>query len=272
MGSDAAIAVLSDRSRLLYDYFTQLFAQVTNPPLDAIREELVTSLSATIGPEANLLSASQGSCRQILLPLPVIDRDDLAKLMYVNEHGETPGFKAFAIDGLFQVGAAGTAGAPTVAGGEALRRALDDVRRRVSEAIADGANLIVLSDRNSTAEWAPIPSLLLTGAVHHHLVREKTRTKVGLVIETRRRPRGAPHGVAYRVRGGGGEPLPRPGHHRRHDLRGPAGRDLSPPGAAQLHQGGMQGRAQGDVEDGHLHRGLLHGGPGVRSDRARPRR
>ncbi len=184
MGSDAAIAVLSDRSRLLYDYFTQLFAQVTNPPLDAIREELVTSLSATIGPEANLLSASQGSCRQILLPLPVIDRDDLAKLMYVNEHDETPGFKAFAIDGLFEVGEAGTAGAPTAAGGDALRRALGDVRRRVSEAIADGANLIVLSDRNSTAEWAPIPSLLLTGAVHHHLVREKTRTKVGLVIES----------------------------------------------------------------------------------------
>ena len=184
MGSDTSIAVLSDRARLLYDYFTQLFAQVTNPPLDAIREELVTSLSATIGPEANLLAASQGACRQILLPLPVIDRDDLAKLMYVNEHGETPGFKAFAIDGLFEVGQAGAAGQPTEAGGEALRRAIEEVRRRVSEAIAEGANLIVLSDRNATAEWAPIPSLLLTAAVHHHLVREKTRTKVGLVIET----------------------------------------------------------------------------------------
>ncbi len=117
MGSDTSIAVLSDRSRLLYDYFTQLFAQVTNPPLDAIREELVTSLSATIGPEANLLEARQGSCRQIMLPLPVIDRDDLAKLMYVNEHGETPGFKAFAIDGLFDIREAGGAGAATAAGG-----------------------------------------------------------------------------------------------------------------------------------------------------------
>ena len=184
MGSDASIAVLSDRSRLLYDYFTQLFAQVTNPPLDAIREELVTSLAATVGPEGNLLDARPGSCRQILLPLPVIDRDDLAKLMYVNEHGETPGFKAFAIDGLFEVGEAGGVGAPTPAGGEALARALADVRRRVSEAIAEGANIIVLSDRNSTEEWAPIPSLLLTSAVHHHLVREKTRTQVGLVIET----------------------------------------------------------------------------------------
>ena len=184
MGSDTSIAVLSDRSRLLYDYFTQLFAQVTNPPLDAIREELVTSLAATIGPEANLLEARCGSCRQILLPLPVIDRDDLAKLMYVNEHGETPGFKAFAVDGLFDVREAGRAGAPTEAGGEAMRRAIDEVRRRVSAAIAEGANVIVLSDRNATADWAPIPSLLLTAAIHHHLVREKTRTKVGLVVET----------------------------------------------------------------------------------------
>ncbi|HXA74047.1 MAG TPA: glutamate synthase large subunit [Acidimicrobiales bacterium] len=184
MGSDTSIAVLSNRSRLLFDYFTQLFAQVTNPPLDAIREELVTSLAATIGPEANLLEARCGSCRQILLPLPVIDRDDLAKLMYVNEHGETPGFKAFAVDGLFDVREAGRAGAPTEAGGEALRRAIEEVRRRVSDAIAEGANIIVLSDRNATEDWAPIPSLLLTAAIHHHLVREKTRTKVGLVVET----------------------------------------------------------------------------------------
>ena len=104
--------------------------------------------------------------------------------MYVNEHGETPGFKAFAIDGLFEVREAGEAGAPTAAGGDALRRAIEDVRSKVSEAIADGANLIVLSDRNATVDWAPIPSLLLTAAIHHHLVREKTRTKVGLVIET----------------------------------------------------------------------------------------
>ncbi len=177
MGSDTAIAVLSERPRLLYDYFTQLFAQVTNPPLDAIREELVTSLAATIGPEGNLLDASPGGPRQILVPQPVIDRDDLAKLMYVNEHGETPGFKAFTVDALFPVG-------PNRAGGEALAAALEDVRRRVSAAIAGGANLIVLSDRHSTAELAPIPSLLVTAAVHHHLVRERTRTKVGLVVET----------------------------------------------------------------------------------------
>ncbi len=181
MGSDTSIAVLSDRPRLLYDYFTQLFAQVTNPPLDAIREELVTSLAATIGPEANLLDAQPGRCRQILVPRPVIDRDDLAKLMYVNEHGETPGFKAFTVDALFPV-AAGAPGEGAL--GAALAHALEDVRRRVSDAIASGANLIVLSDRNSTAELAPIPSLLVTSAVHHHLVRERTRTRVGLVVET----------------------------------------------------------------------------------------
>ncbi len=103
MGTDTAIAVLSDRPRLLYDYFTQLFAQVTNPPLDAIREELVTSLLSTLGPEANLLDPTADSCRQIVLPMPVIDNDDLAKLLYVNEDGSTPGFRAFAIDGLFEV-------------------------------------------------------------------------------------------------------------------------------------------------------------------------
>ena len=103
MGSDTPPAVLSERPRLLYDYFTELFAQVTNPPLDAIREELVTSLEATVGPERNLLEPEPESCRQISLPYPVIDNDDLAKLLYVNEHGETPGFSGFAVDGLFPV-------------------------------------------------------------------------------------------------------------------------------------------------------------------------
>ncbi len=184
MGSDTAIAVLSERSRTLYDYFTQLFAQVTNPPLDAIREELVTSLAATVGPADNLLVAQHGSCRQVIMPHPVIDLDDLAKLMYINEHGETPGFKAFTIDGLFPVGDAGDVGRPTEAGGRALAEAIDRVRQRVSAAIEDGANVIILSDRNATTELAPIPSLLLVSAIHHHLVRERKRTRVGLVVES----------------------------------------------------------------------------------------
>jgi glutamate synthase (NADPH/NADH) large chain len=178
MGSDTPIAVLSSRPRLLYDYFTELFAQVTNPPLDAIREEIVTSLASTIGPERNLLEPEPESCRQVVMPFPIIDNDDLAKLMYINEHGETPGFRAFAVDGLFPLAdpAAGD-------GGESLRAAIAKVCLRVSEAIALGANVIILSDRNANAEYAPIPSLLLTSAVHHHLVREKTRTRVGLVVE-----------------------------------------------------------------------------------------
>ena len=174
MGNDAAVAVLSERPRLIFDYFTQLFAQVTNPPLDAIREELVTSNLSKLGPEQNLLEPTPESCRQIILPYPVVDNDDLAKLVYVNEHGETPGFKAFAIDGLFDPDG----------GGAALAQAIENVRDRVSTAISLGANIIVLSDRNSNANMAPIPSLLLTGAVHEHLVRAKTRTRVGLVVET----------------------------------------------------------------------------------------
>ncbi|HEV2362327.1 MAG TPA: glutamate synthase large subunit, partial [Acidimicrobiales bacterium] len=180
MGSDTPAAVLSDRPRLLYDYFTQLFAQVTNPPLDAIREEMVTSLAATIGPERNLLAPGPDSCRQIALHFPVIDNDDLAKLMYIDEAGETPGFSAYTVDGLFPV--ADAAGAADL--GETLAASIEKVCSRVSEAIALGANIIILSDRHSGPELAPIPSLLLTSAVHHHLVREKTRTKVGLVVET----------------------------------------------------------------------------------------
>jgi len=174
MGHDAAIAALSERPRLLFDYFTQLFAQVTNPPLDAIREELVTSPRSKLGPEANLLDPGPGSCRQIVLPYPVVDNDELAKLVYVNERGETPGFDAFAIDGLFDV----TGGAAALAG------AIEEVRRRVSIAIALGSNIIVLSDRNSNAQMAPIPSLLLTAAVHEHLVRQKTRSRVGILVES----------------------------------------------------------------------------------------
>ncbi|HUQ39394.1 MAG TPA: glutamate synthase large subunit [Acidimicrobiales bacterium] len=173
MGTDTPVAVLSNRPRMLFDYFSQLFAQVTNPPLDAIREELVTSMASTIGPEHNLLEPTPASCRQVVLPWPIIDNEDLAKIQYINEDGNLPGFRTFAIDGLF----------PVAEGGAGLRTALENIRAQVSDAIAGGARLIVLSDRYATAELAPIPSLLLTSAVHHHLIREKTRTRVGLVVE-----------------------------------------------------------------------------------------
>ena len=173
MGSDTPVAVLSERPRLLFDYFTQLFAQVTNPPLDAIREELVTSLSGTVGPEHNLLEPTSASCRLIELHSPILDNDDLAKLLYVNEHGETPGFTPFVVDGLF----------PVASGGAGLEAALARICSEVLAAIDRGANVIVLSDRHASRELAPIPSLLLTAAVHHHLVRERARAKVGLVVE-----------------------------------------------------------------------------------------
>ena len=173
MGTDTPVAVLSEKPRLLFDYFSQLFAQVTNPPLDAIREELVTSLSGSIGPEQNLLDPTAASCRQIVVPFPVIDNDDLAKIVQVNDDGDQPGLSAVTIYGLY----------PVNGGGEALRDALDRVRREVSTAIAAGARIIVLSDRESTETMAPIPSLLMTSAVHHHLIREKSRTQVGLIVE-----------------------------------------------------------------------------------------
>ena len=173
MGTDTPIAVLSDKPRLLFDYFSQLFAQVTNPPLDAIREELVTSLSGSIGPEANLLDPTPASCRQIVLPFPVFSNDDLSKIRHINRNGDMPGFQVHLVRGLY----------PVEGGGEALAAQLDELCEEVSAAIAGGARIIVLSDRHSTAELAPIPSLLLTGAVHHHLVREKTRTQVGLLVE-----------------------------------------------------------------------------------------
>jgi glutamate synthase (NADPH) large chain len=173
MGTDTPIAVLSDRPRLLFDYFSQLFAQVTNPPLDAIREELVTAMSTTIGPEQNLLEPTPASCRQVSLHSPVIDNDELAKIIGINADGDMPGFAARTLSGLYRV----------ADGGDGLRAALDRVRREASEAIAAGAHILVLSDRNSDEVYAPIPSLLLVSAVHHHLIREKTRTRVGLVVE-----------------------------------------------------------------------------------------
>ena len=173
MGTDTPIAVLSSRPKLMFDYFTQLFAQVTNPPLDAIREELVTSLKATIGSRTNLLSAGPESCRQVVINYPILDSDGLAKIVRINQDHDLPEFESHVVSGLF----------PYDGGGAALKARLDEILAEVSQAIADGARTIVLSDRHSSSELAPIPSLLLTSAIHHHLVREKTRNLVGLVVE-----------------------------------------------------------------------------------------
>ena len=149
MGTDTPIAVLSERPRLLFDYFQQLFAQVTNPPLDAIREEVVTSVGSTVGPEGNLLDPRPDSCRQLVLPFPIIDNDELAKIVYINDinkdleddggDGPYPHLKCVVVSGLYRV----------AGGGLALRRALDAIRHEVSREIEDGARIIVLSDRNA---------------------------------------------------------------------------------------------------------------------------
>jgi glutamate synthase (NADPH/NADH) large chain len=177
MGTDTPVAVLSARPRMLFDYFQQLFAQVTNPPLDAIREEVVTSLKGTVGPEGDLLNPNADSCRQIILPNPILRNADLSKLMCVDpDHeirGHKHGLRAAVIRCLY----------PVARGGQGLKEALDDVRAKVSQAIRNGARIIVLSDRESNESLAPIPSLLSVSAVHHHLVRDRTRTHVGLVVE-----------------------------------------------------------------------------------------
>ena len=174
MGSDTPLAVLSDRPRLLFDYFSQLFAQVTNPPLDAIREEMVTSLSSSIGPESNLLEPGPDSCHQIVIPYPVLDSDELAKLVRINRDGSHPEFDSYVVRGLYQVHD----------GGPALERRLEEICTEVSDAIARGARTIILSDRHSNTDEAPIPSLLLVAAVHQHLIREKQRTQVGMIVES----------------------------------------------------------------------------------------
>jgi len=171
MGTDTPLAVLSERPRLLFDYFIQLFAQVTNPPLDAIREELVTALGTTIGPEQNLLEPSPASCRQLSLPRPVLTDAELATIVHIDD--KVPAWSTRVLSCLY----------PVAEGGDGLAAALDNLCTQASQAIDEGVTFLVLSDRHSNAEMAPIPSLLATAAVHHHLIAVKTRTQVGLVVE-----------------------------------------------------------------------------------------
>ena len=167
MGNDAPLAVLSDQNQLLFNYFKQLFAQVTNPPLDAIREGLVTSLGAFIGSEKNLFEETPPHCRQLKLRSPIIDNEDLARIKKLDQ----PGLRAVVLSTVFD---------PDTG----IKAALDELRQQASRAIADGYSIIVLSDRGIGHGGAPIPSLLATGAVHHHLIREGTRMRAGLVVET----------------------------------------------------------------------------------------
>jgi len=171
MGSDTPVAVLSQRPRLLFDYFTQQFAQVTNPPLDSIREEVVTSLSLGIGPEPNLLSWGADHARTVTLDFPVIDNDELAKIQHIDT--SMRGRSSVTIRGLYRV----------EAGAKGMQKRIAQMCAEADRAIEDGAEFIVLSDRDSNKDLAPIPSLLMVAAVHHHLIRKETRMKAGLVVE-----------------------------------------------------------------------------------------
>src|SRR5208283_2368258 len=164
MGTDTPLAVLSNRPQPLYNYFKQLFAQVTNPPIDPIREELVTSTETTIGAEDNLFEESPLHCRQLQLKQPILTNEELQRIKRLNVEG----LRTFTLP------------------------ALDALCRASSDAIESGYTIIVLSDRGVNADCAAIPALLATGAVHHHLIREGTRTRVGLVVESGE-PREAMH-------------------------------------------------------------------------------
>ena len=177
MGTDTPLAILSERPQLLYNYFKQLFAQVTNPPVDAIREELIMSTDTTVGPEANMLEPTPECARQIKLRSPILSNEELEKLRRLSDsgfHTGVSGFKSITLPMLFAV----------AEGRRGLERALDELCRQSSEAITQGYGVIILSDRGVTRETAAIPALLAVSAIHHHLIREGTRTQVGFVIES----------------------------------------------------------------------------------------
>ena len=173
MGTDTPLAVLSERPQLLYNYFKQLFAQVTNPPVDAIREDLIISTDTTVGPEANMLEPTPECARQIKLSSPILTNEELEKLKQLGEVGFS-GFRSITLSMLFRA----------EQGRRGLQAALDQLCRQSTKAISSGYGIIVLSDRGVTREQAPIPALLAVSAIHHHLIREGTRTQVGFVIES----------------------------------------------------------------------------------------
>ena len=170
MGADTPLAILSNRPKLLYDYFQQLFAQVTNPPIDSIREEIITSAETTIGAERNLLKPEPESCHLIELKTPVLSDAELAKLKHINEGG----FKSITLSTLFNP-KSGVAG---------LESTITEICAKADQAIADGVNIVILSDRGVNPDNAPIPALLAVSGLHHHLIRTGTRTRVGLVLES----------------------------------------------------------------------------------------
>ena len=259
MGTDTPIAAISDRPRQLFDYFSQLFAQVTNPPLDAIREEVVTSLAGTIGPERNLLAPSPASCRMLQLPFPVLDNDELAKIRHMNKDGDMPGFSVHVVRGLYDV--ARWRDRPQGQARRDLRGSLprDRQRRTDHRAVGPALQLRPRTDPVAPADRRGAPphgarEAAYAGWTHHR---------------GRRRPRGAPCRAADRLRRNRGQPLPRAGVRR-----GPGSREgvrrgrRARQGAAQRRVRTRQGRAQGHEQDGRLDRRVLHRRADLRGCRA----
>jgi len=170
MGTDTPLAALSDKPQLIYNYFKQLFAQVTNPPIDCIREEIVTSAETTIGSERNLLNPVPESCHLIELKSPILTNEEFAKLQHLNQ----PGYRSVTLPILY----------PVAKGAIGMEQAMDEVFEKADQAIADGVNIIIISDRGIDHDRAAIPALLAVSGLHHHLIRKGTRTKVGLVLES----------------------------------------------------------------------------------------
>ncbi len=170
MGTDTPLAVLSDKPQLLYNYFKQLFAQVTNPPIDPIREELITATMLNLGAEGNLLQAGPDNCRQLKLPVPILKNAELEKLRQLDQ----PGFLSVTLPILFKV----------ADGKDGLEQALDDLFKAADLAISAGATILILSDKEFDCNHAPISALLASAGLHHHLIRAGSRTRVGLVLES----------------------------------------------------------------------------------------
>ena len=239
MGNDSSLACLSDKPRMLYDYFKQLFAQVTNPAIDSIREEIIMSLESYIGPESNLLESAEGHAHRLLIPHPILTNQELADIKQMDHRG----WRSCTIDITFEK-SDGSAG---------MLKAIQRICQEAEQAIEDGYSILVLSDRNIGPKRLPLRSLLACGAVHHHLVKGALRTRIGIVLET---------GEAREV------------HH--HCLLVGYGADAINPYLAfeslwhaqqrcRLPQGCRQGNAQGYGQDGHLDTSVLQGCTDIRS-------
>ena len=242
MGTDTPISALSDKPKLLFTYFKQNFAQVTNPPIDPIREELVMSLSRSSGRGRTCsTSKARRSSKRLEVRQPILTNEDLEKIRSITEVGDDQFKSHHARHHL-----AGRAAAPP-----AWQGALDALCERAEEAVRDGINIIILSDRKAGADRMPMPSLLGCAAVHHHLIRKGLRTSVGLVVEIRRAARSASLRLPRRLRRRGDQSLSRLRDAVAMQDRA-AAEDRREGNRQALHQGDRQGPAQGDVQDGHL--------------------